>query len=64
MTLSDLCVCVCVCVCVCYWQVDCEKFLERAHQIDAASLSPKDFVTLKVFKEEINTYVQNLPYKK
>uniref|UniRef100_A0A0P4WH25 DUF885 domain-containing protein n=1 Tax=Scylla olivacea TaxID=85551 RepID=A0A0P4WH25_SCYOL len=42
----------------------CEKFLQRANKIDAASLSPEDLITLKVFKEELNTYVQNFPYKK
>ncbi|XP_045130033.1 uncharacterized protein LOC123515490 isoform X2 [Portunus trituberculatus] len=45
-------------------KVKCEKFLQRANQIEAASLSPEDLITLKVFKEEINTYVQNFPYKK
>ncbi|XP_045130031.1 uncharacterized protein LOC123515489 [Portunus trituberculatus] len=45
-------------------KVKCEKFLQQANQIDAASLPPEDLITLKVFKEEINTYVQNFPHKK
>ncbi|MPC25319.1 hypothetical protein E2C01_018425 [Portunus trituberculatus] len=42
----------------------CEEFLQRAHDIDASSLSPEDLMTLKVFKEEMMTYIQNFPYKK
>ncbi|XP_063875992.1 uncharacterized protein LOC135108991 [Scylla paramamosain] len=42
----------------------CEEFLQRAHDIDASSLSPEDLITLKVFKEEMITYIQNFPYKK
>ncbi|XP_063876034.1 uncharacterized protein LOC135108999 [Scylla paramamosain] len=42
----------------------CEEFLQRAHDIDAASLSPEDLITLNLFKEEIIIYVLNFPYKK
>ncbi|XP_063875993.1 uncharacterized protein LOC135108992 [Scylla paramamosain] len=42
----------------------CEEFLQRANKIDTTSLSTEDLITLKVFKEEMNTYVQNFPYKK
>ena len=49
---------------MCGWQAKCEEFLQRAHDIDAASLSPEDLITLKVFKEEMIAYIQNFPYKK
>ncbi|XP_045130030.1 uncharacterized protein LOC123515488 isoform X2 [Portunus trituberculatus] len=42
----------------------CEEFLQRAHDIDAALLSPEDLITLRLFKEEMMTYVLNFPYKK
>lgn len=40
----------------------CEEFLERAEQINATSLSWDDRVNLKIFKDEMKTFIDNFSY--
>ncbi|XP_050716604.1 uncharacterized protein LOC126998670 isoform X2 [Eriocheir sinensis] len=42
----------------------CEEFLQRAYEIDTSLLSPDDLVNLKVFKDEMITFIDNFPYMK
>ncbi|KAK7070220.1 hypothetical protein SK128_013202 [Halocaridina rubra] len=40
----------------------CEEFLQRAEAIDAHSLSEDDVINLKIFKDELTTYIDNYDY--
>lgn len=39
-----------------------EEFLERAERINSTSLSEDDLLNLKIFKEELTTYINNYKY--
>ncbi|KAG7163385.1 hypothetical protein Hamer_G004522, partial [Homarus americanus] len=45
-------------------KVKCEEFLQRAEEIDATSLSWDDLINLKIFKQEMTTFIDNFHYMK